>query len=200
MFAIKVNDQYPFEFETVQVDEQGQAIERKRGRAFAFREPLADETELEMVAIPSGKFMMGSPESEPNRNEDESPQHQVTIQPFFLGKYPVTQAQWLAIANTLPVGRELGLESPGFEGDNLPREHGNVSEWCLDCWHGDYRSAPADGSAWISGDDNVVIRGGSFDNFPAYCRSASRQLESPERYSRYCTNGFRVVCEIPITP
>lgn len=32
---------YPFEFETVQVDERGQTIERKRGRAFAFREPLS---------------------------------------------------------------------------------------------------------------------------------------------------------------
>jgi hypothetical protein len=51
VFAIKVNDQYSFEFETVQIDEQGQVIERKRSRAFAFREPLADETELEMVVI-----------------------------------------------------------------------------------------------------------------------------------------------------
>jgi formylglycine-generating enzyme required for sulfatase activity len=79
--------------------------------------------------------------------------------------------------------------------------HGNVSEWCLDCWHSDYRGAPADGSAWISGgDDNVVMRGGSFNAFPARCRSASRRLQTPERYSRYCTNGFRVVCEIPFTP
>jgi formylglycine-generating enzyme required for sulfatase activity len=76
--------------------------------------------------------------------------------------------------------------------------HGNVSEWCLDAWHGDYRDAPVDGSAWIvGGDDNVVTRGGDFDNFPAYCRSASRKLQTPERYSRYCTIGFRVVCELP---
>jgi hypothetical protein len=34
---------YPIELKTVQVDEQGQVIERKQGRAFAFREPLADE-------------------------------------------------------------------------------------------------------------------------------------------------------------
>jgi formylglycine-generating enzyme required for sulfatase activity len=122
MFAIKVNDQYPFEFDTVQVDEQVQAIERKRGRAFAFREPLADETELEIVAIPGGKFMMGSPESEPNRNEDENPQHQVTIQPFFLGKYPVTEAQWHAIADTLPVERELDLNSCGVGEEDLPVE------------------------------------------------------------------------------
>ena len=31
MFSMKVNDQYPVEFETVQVDEQGQVIEREQG-------------------------------------------------------------------------------------------------------------------------------------------------------------------------
>jgi formylglycine-generating enzyme required for sulfatase activity len=47
-----------------------------------------------MVSILGGKFMMGLPESEHNRSVDESPQHQVTVQPFFMGKYPITQAQW----------------------------------------------------------------------------------------------------------
>jgi formylglycine-generating enzyme required for sulfatase activity len=54
--------------------------------------------------------------------------------------------------------------------------------------------------AWIAGgDDNVVGRGGDFTRFPAYCRSASRQVQSPERYSRHCTIGFRVVCEMTNT-
>lgn len=73
-----------------------------------------------MVAIPGGKFIMGSPESEHNRFEDESPQYQVTVQPFFMGKYPVIQTQWQAMANTLPVERELDLNSCGFEEDDLP--------------------------------------------------------------------------------
>jgi formylglycine-generating enzyme required for sulfatase activity len=123
MFSIKVNDQYPFEFETVQVDEQGQVIERKQGRAFAFRELLADEIGLEMVAIPSGKFMMSAPESEYDQSaggnplnqvsardrwEGGNPQHQVTLQPFFMGKYPVTEVQWQAIAN---IALQVGLSS-----------------------------------------------------------------------------------------
>jgi hypothetical protein len=33
-------------------------------------------------------------------------------------------------------------------------------------------------------DDNVVMRGGDFNDFPTRCRSASRQLQTPERYSR----------------
>jgi formylglycine-generating enzyme required for sulfatase activity len=97
MSATKVNDQYSFEFEPVQVDEQGHVIERKQGQAFAFCESLADEIGLEIVVIPSGKFMMGSPEAEHDRSEDETPQHLVTVQPFFIGKYPVTEAQWHAI-------------------------------------------------------------------------------------------------------
>ena len=45
---------------------------------------------------------MGSPEDEPERYDDESPQHEVTVQPFFMGKYPVTQAQWKAVATKCP--------------------------------------------------------------------------------------------------
>ena len=120
MSLIKANDPYSFEFETVQVDEQGQIVERKQGKAFAFREPLVDEVGLEMVAIPGGQFVMGSPESEHDRDVDESPQHPVTLQPFFMGKYPVTQAQWSAIANTLPIERELDPDPARVEGNNLP--------------------------------------------------------------------------------
>ena len=52
---------------------------------------------LEMVAIPRGTFLMGSPESEADRDSDESPQHQVTVPDFFMGRYTVTQAQWFAV-------------------------------------------------------------------------------------------------------
>ncbi len=49
---------------------------------------------LEMVPIPGGIFMMGSPESEPGRNADEGPQHPVRIAPFWMGKYEVTWDQY----------------------------------------------------------------------------------------------------------
>ncbi|MDP7098909.1 MAG: formylglycine-generating enzyme family protein, partial [Rhodospirillales bacterium] len=45
----------------------------------------------EMVVIPAGEFLMGSPEDEKYRGEDEGPQHRVVIPaPFALGKYAVT--------------------------------------------------------------------------------------------------------------
>jgi formylglycine-generating enzyme required for sulfatase activity len=117
---------YSLEFETLQVNEEGEIIQREQGRALAFREPLAMDVGLEMVAIPSGKFMMGSPESEPDRWEDESPQHAVTVEPFFIGKYLVTQDQWRTIASTSRIERELNPNPSDFKGDdNRPVE--NVS-------------------------------------------------------------------------
>ncbi len=53
---------------------------------------------------------------------------------------------------------------------------GNVFEWCQDSWHGNYKGAPTDGSAWKpdkAGADRVV-RGGSWFNDARYCRSAHR--------------------------
>jgi formylglycine-generating enzyme required for sulfatase activity len=114
---------YPFEFETIQVDERGEIIQREQVRAFAFREPLASDIGLEMVAIPSGKFMMGSPESEHDRFPNESPQHEVTVQPFFIGKYPITQAQWRVIANMPQIERELKPDPSNLKGDNFPVEN-----------------------------------------------------------------------------
>ena len=49
----------------------------------------------EMVVLPAGEFLMGSPESEKGRGKDEGPQHKVTFrQPFAVGKFEVTFAQW----------------------------------------------------------------------------------------------------------
>ncbi len=49
----------------------------------------------EMVVVPAGSFMMGSPESEEGRREVEGPRHRVTIRtPFAVGVYEVTFAEW----------------------------------------------------------------------------------------------------------
>ena len=49
----------------------------------------------EMVALPTGSFLMGSPEDEPERGRNEGPQHRVTIsKPFAAGKFPVTFEEW----------------------------------------------------------------------------------------------------------
>jgi formylglycine-generating enzyme required for sulfatase activity len=86
-----------------------------------FIEDLGNGIQLEMVMIPSGSFIMGSPETEEG-STDERPQHQVTIKAFCLGKYQVTQAQWKAVAAFPQVNKELKLDPSRFKGDNRPVE------------------------------------------------------------------------------
>jgi formylglycine-generating enzyme required for sulfatase activity len=52
----------------------------------------------DLVVLPAGEFMMGSPESERGRNRDEGPQRKVAVQSFAIGKFEVTFAQWDACA------------------------------------------------------------------------------------------------------
>lgn len=52
------------------------------------------EVEFSMVAIPGGVFAMGSPEGEAGRQNDEGPQIQVVVRPFWMGKYEVTWAEY----------------------------------------------------------------------------------------------------------
>jgi formylglycine-generating enzyme required for sulfatase activity len=72
---------------------------------------------------------------------------------------------------------------------------GNAAEWVEDCWNDDYRGAPTNGSAWVTGQCQLrVLRGGSFDSESEYVRSNSRF-----RYDvdvRYSGNGFRVVRQV----
>ncbi len=64
------------------------------------REPFKDCGVCpQMVVVPGGSFLMGSPETEQGHSADESPQHRVTIgRPFAVGKYEVTIAEWNACA------------------------------------------------------------------------------------------------------
>ena len=256
--------------------------ERSLGKAQYFTEDLGNGVGLDMVYIPGGKFMMGAPKGEGNKYE--KPQHEVKVQPFFISKFQITQAQWRVIASRqdLRVERNLEAEPSRFKGDDLPvgkiswddaqefdrrlskqtgkkyrlpseaeweyacragtttqfhfgetisrevvnckrnsaialmglfvgetREvgsfkasnafglydmHGNVWEWCEDDDHDSYKGAPLDGSAWLSGANNIskIIRGGAWNNNPYNCRSACRNNST--RGNRSYDIGFRVVC------
>ena len=87
-----------------------------------FDEDLGGGVSLRMMQIPGGSFVMGSPEDEQERQEREGPQHDVTVPPFFMGKYPVTQAQWRAVAAMEPVQRQLDLDPSEFKGADRPVE------------------------------------------------------------------------------
>nr|MBA2591256.1 formylglycine-generating enzyme family protein [Gammaproteobacteria bacterium] len=71
--------------------------------------------------------------------------------------------------------------------------HGNVWEWCQDAWHKSYKGAPTGGSAWeVGGEKSRVVRGGSWDDSPWYCRAAARGSGVPG--ARNYGVGFRVCC------
>jgi formylglycine-generating enzyme required for sulfatase activity len=81
---------------------------------------FAERGGYELVRIPGGVFMMGSPESEEGHYDDESPLHQVRVPEFYIGRYPVTNEEY---------GRFLsenhGVSEPRFWGDrsfNQPRQ------------------------------------------------------------------------------
>jgi formylglycine-generating enzyme required for sulfatase activity len=146
-----------------------------------------------------------------------------TLTPFAFGELPILMlANFRDLefyANGLVIeGREqttaVGMFSANAWG--LQDMHGNVSEWCLDHYHGNYDDAPIDGSAWLHKDVKPskvrkllrefllrdidlgelgsfkLLRGGSWSDSPKECRSTSRDQSLPV----YANDdvGFRVVC------
>jgi len=64
---------------------------------------LGNGVKLEMVKIPAGEYMMGSPNTDKDAPPSEKPQHRVRItRSFYLGRYPVTQEQWKAVMGNNP--------------------------------------------------------------------------------------------------
>jgi formylglycine-generating enzyme required for sulfatase activity len=66
---------------------------------------------MELVRVPGGRFMMG--DASGDGLENEGPLHEVELNPFYIGRYPVTQAQWL---------RVMPINPSAFKGDNHPVE------------------------------------------------------------------------------
>ncbi|MDS4040134.1 MAG: formylglycine-generating enzyme family protein [Candidatus Competibacter sp.] len=223
--------------------------------------------------IEPGTFLMGSPENEPERFDDEGPRHPVTIpQGYWLFDTACTQALWAAVTGENRSGfkgadrpvetvswhdcqdfiKRLNERLPGLDlalpseaqweyacragtttpfsfGANITPDqvnyngnspyaggkkgwyrqqtvpvaslppnpwglhemHGNVREWCQDHWHGSYRGAPDDDSAWLSGDAGAdrVLRGGSWYDLARIVRAASRYRAHPD--GRGDVIGFR---------
>ena len=77
---------------------------------------------LTMLWIPPGRFWMGSPATEPEHRDSESPQHLVQLQGFFMSQTPITQGQWRAVAGSQERpgegwGRKLNPNPSRFQGD-----------------------------------------------------------------------------------
>jgi len=267
----------------------------------------SDSAPAGMVKIPAGTFMMGSPESEPNRLSARETQHSVTLtKSFYMGKYQVTQKQWKAVmektieeqqdeddttdygrgdnhpiyyvtwydtiefcnklsikggltpvyslngktnpaeweyacrgsytnkateTNTKPfgigdgtkmisgmanfrviypydlahdpagnysdtdatgyVGKTTAVGSYAANNYGLYDMHGNVWEWCWDWWYDSYSDSPANDPAGAVTGSFRVLRGGSWDDYGQYLRSALRGGGNPSVRDEYL--GFWLV-------
>ena len=134
-----------------------------------------NQTGIEFVLIPAGSFMMGSTYG----GTDEKPVHQVTIsQPFYMGKYEVTQSQWQSVMGSNPsyfkdcggncpveqiswndaqdFVNKLNEANDGFK-YRLPSE----AEWEYACragTTGDYYAADVDDIGWHNGNSGKKTR------------------------------------------
>ena len=102
--------------ELVQRQSKGKPAAKNAPKEFVV--DLGSGIKLEMVLIPAGEFMMGSPDSDKDAMDEEKPQHRVRItKPFYLGKYLVTQEQWEAV---------MGNNPSNFKGPKNPVENGQL--------------------------------------------------------------------------
>jgi eukaryotic-like serine/threonine-protein kinase len=111
-------------FTSVKLNAKGDIISSPKGTALIYQEDLGNGITLPMVKIPAGSFMMGSPESEKFRVENESPQHQVNIKEFYIGQTEITQRQYQAI---------MGENPSKFKANNHPVERvewNQAKEFC----------------------------------------------------------------------
>ena len=99
------------EFTTITLNERGGVELRHVQHARQFVEHLGNGLDLELVAVPGGLFRMGTLGRQ--GYDDERPLHQVTVAPFLMGKYLITQAQWRTV---------VGAPHCRFTGERLPVE------------------------------------------------------------------------------
>ncbi len=77
-------------------------VQKIVGQASRFIEDLGNGIKLEMVAIPGGEFLMGASNAERNSRANEIPQHLVQVPRFHLGRYLITQEQYMALMGNNP--------------------------------------------------------------------------------------------------
>ncbi len=98
-----------------------------------WREALTEALTLDLVAIPGGKFLMGSPPEEAGRDWyhryypdteglNVEAQHQVTVSSFWMSQFPITQAQWRFVSQLPKLNRDLDPDPANFKGDDRPVE------------------------------------------------------------------------------
>ncbi|KAI9134536.1 bifunctional serine/threonine-protein kinase/formylglycine-generating enzyme family protein [Acaryochloris sp. CCMEE 5410] len=110
-----------FEVATLNVMGQIQSVQTQTAQYFI--EALGDDLSLSMIAIPAGSILMGSPSTETARRNSEGPQHHVSVPNFYMGQFPITQAQWQTVAALPTINQALSLDPSQFKGPDHPVEN-----------------------------------------------------------------------------
>jgi formylglycine-generating enzyme required for sulfatase activity len=133
---------FEFAFNVVTTDAKGKVTGTRQARALNFTERVGQQSAIDMVEIPGGMFLMGSPAGEikqiaqetgrtvekemkerlQEQLQWETPQHSVKIPAYYLSKFEITQAQWLAVSKLPKVKRDLPSDPSYFKGSNRPVE------------------------------------------------------------------------------
>ncbi|MEM1254337.1 MAG: formylglycine-generating enzyme family protein [Cyanobacteria bacterium P01_H01_bin.21] len=109
---------------TVEVDAEGQIMTEPSVTVSYFDEPSLRPNArkllpLRMVKIPAGEFLMGSPLTEPQRQEQEGPQRLIQVPSFYMGAFAITQSQYERIVGNNP---SYFTDEQGENGGNFPVE------------------------------------------------------------------------------
>ncbi|MEO0987161.1 MAG: SUMF1/EgtB/PvdO family nonheme iron enzyme [Cyanobacteria bacterium J06639_14] len=104
-----------FEFKVIVIDNKGEEIIHCQRYSQCFIERIENIT-IEMVVIPGGTFLMGSPKKHASLNE--LPTHLVKVKPFLMSKFPITKSQWRAIASLPKIHCDLQFR-PSRKGSKL---------------------------------------------------------------------------------
>jgi len=170
------------------------------------KEDLGQGISLEMVLIPAGKFVMGSPESEKDRSDDET-QHEVTLtKAYYMGKYEVTQEQWEALMGNnrsftkgakLPVTDVSWNDCQDFIKKLNEKTNGNYrlpteAEW-------EYACRAGTTTAYSVGDANYGNDGGNTKAVGSFKPNAFGLYDMHGNVSEWCEDWYAKYPEGPVT-
>ena len=164
----------------------------------AFNVPCQQETkankhvvvEPEMVFVEGGTFMMGCTGEQGEEYYWERPAHEVTVSSFYIGKYEITQKEWVAIMGNNPSHfRSVQFLIPMGIYDMT----GNVWEWCSD-WYGLYPDVAQTNPQGPTKGTYRIVRGGGWHNDAKDCRITLRNFDY--QGSHFNGLGFRIALSL----
>ena len=120
-----------------------------------------EKAEMELCLVPAGEFSMGSARSDRSARDNERPQHQVHLDAFYIGRYPVTQAQYARFVQA------RGYRVPFYETDWTKPYNWDLGE-----------KTPPPGRL----DHPVVLV--NWDDAVAFCRWAGLRLPSEAEWEK----------------